>query len=63
MVLVAAKRLVTVGAGSYTPTADIGSGDLTAWGNWHVTCGSPGGAYAGYPNETIWRALQVPHSH
>jgi hypothetical protein len=63
MVLAAAKRLVAVGAGSYTPTADIGSGDLTAWGAWHVTCGSPGGAYAGYPNETIWRALQVPHSH
>ncbi|MFJ2303748.1 hypothetical protein [Streptomyces sp. NPDC087787] len=63
LVLAAAKRLVAVGAGSYTPTADIGSGDLNAWGAWHVTCGSPGGAYAGYPNETIWRALQVPHSH
>lgn len=63
LVLAAAQRLVAVGAGSYTPTADIGSGDLTAWGNWHVTCGSPGGAYTGVPNETIWRALQVPHSH
>ncbi|HEY8985453.1 MAG TPA: hypothetical protein VIU15_38515 [Streptomyces sp.] len=63
MVLAAAKRLVAVGAGSFTPTADLGTGDLTAWGNWHVTCGSPGGAYAGYPNEAIWRALQVPHSH
>ncbi|MFJ9979709.1 hypothetical protein [Streptomyces cyaneofuscatus] len=63
LVLAAAKRLIAVGAGSYNPTNDIGSGDLTAWGNWHVTCGSPGGAYAGYPNETVWRALQVPHSH
>ncbi|MDX3753742.1 hypothetical protein [Streptomyces sp. AK08-02] len=63
LVLAAAKRLVAVGAGSYTPTADIGSGDLTAWGNWHVTCGSPGGAYTGVPNEAIWRALQIPHSH
>ncbi|MEU9405580.1 hypothetical protein AB0E08_07735 [Streptomyces sp. NPDC048281] len=63
LVLAAANRLISVGAGSFTPTADIGSGDLTAWGNWHVTCGSPGGAYTGVPNETIWRALQVPHSH
>ncbi|MFE6000275.1 hypothetical protein ACFQ6C_26000 [Streptomyces sp. NPDC056454] len=63
LVLSAANRLVAVGAGSYNPTADIGSGDLTAWGAWHVTCGSPGGAYSGVPNETIWRALQVPHGH
>jgi hypothetical protein len=63
LVLAAAQRLIAVGAGSYTPTADIGSGDLTAWGNWHVTCGSPGGAYTGVPSETIWRALNVPHSH
>lgn len=63
LVLAAAKRLVAVGAGSYTPTSDMGPGDFTAWGNWHVTCGSPGGAFSGVPNETIWRALQVPHSH
>ncbi|XUZ24754.1 hypothetical protein ACQVDT_07205 [Streptomyces sp. RMIT01] len=63
LVLAAAKRLVAVGAGSYNPTAEIGSGDLNAWSAWHTTQGSPGGAYAGYPNETIWRALQVPHSH
>jgi hypothetical protein len=63
LALAAAKRLVAVGAGSFTPTADIGSADLTAWGNWHTAQGSPGGAYAGYPNETIWRALQIPHSH
>ncbi|MEV4335773.1 hypothetical protein [Streptomyces sp. NPDC049590] len=63
LVLAAAKRLIAVGAGSYTPSADIGSADLTAWGNWHVTCGSPGGAYTGVPSETIWRALQIPHSH
>ncbi|MFE0490239.1 hypothetical protein [Streptomyces griseoaurantiacus] len=63
LVLAAAKRLVAVGAGSYTPTADMGPGDITAWGNWHVTCGSPGGAFSGVPSETIWRLLQVPHSH
>ncbi|MFI0967097.1 hypothetical protein ACH4S8_37785 [Streptomyces sp. NPDC021080] len=63
LVLSAANRLIAVGAGSYTPTADIGSGDLTAWGNWHVTCGSPGGSYSGVPNEAIWRLLQVPHGH
>jgi hypothetical protein len=63
LVLAAAKRLVAVGAGSYTPTADIGQVDLNAWGAWHTTQGSPGGAYPGYPNEADWRALQVPHSH
>lgn len=63
VVLAAAKRLVAVGAGSYTPSADIGQADLNAWGAWHATCGSPGGAYTGVPSEAIWRALQIPHSH
>ncbi|MFJ4515187.1 hypothetical protein [Streptomyces sp. NPDC088816] len=63
LVLATAKRLVAVGAGSYTPTADIGSGDLNAWSTWHTMCGSPGGAYTGTPSEAIWRLLQVPHSH
>ncbi|MFF7901161.1 hypothetical protein ACFZCV_20550 [Streptomyces sp. NPDC007920] len=65
LVLAAGKRLVAVGAGTYTygPSADIGQTDLNFFGTWHTMCGSPGGAYAGYPNETIWRALQVPHSH
>lgn len=63
LVLAAAKRLVAVGAGTFTPSADIGSADLTAWGAWHVTQGSPGGAYPGYPGEQIWRALQIVHSH
>ncbi|MFI6465659.1 hypothetical protein [Streptomyces sp. NPDC050538] len=63
LVAASGKRLVAVGAGSFGVTADIGQADLNAWGAWHVTCGSPGGAYTGVPNETIWRALQVPHSH
>lgn len=65
LVLAAGKRLVAVGAGTYTvgPSADLGPADLASFGNWHTMCGSPGGAYAGYPNETIWRLLQVPHSH
>ncbi|BDH04913.1 hypothetical protein [Streptomyces seoulensis] len=63
LALASGKRLVAVGAGTFTPSADIGQSDLNAWGAWHTTQGSPGGAYPGYPGETIWRALQVPHSH